>query len=255
MPKKSDKKKELTSFQIRNIEILSHMVQHDAFDFNIVQKIRSNEMDFFSLVNKIELLERSVNIDQKTQLLRYNKNYLTQIVKTASRIYHGMDEIYFNISLIRFDIDDFTKFNNLYGHDFGDKILVHIAGIFKKNTRPTDYIIRFGGEEFDILLPATSLDGAVRYAKKIQEKVRHSYLKHNKKHLKVRLSSGVSWLQYKFKHEMNINEKIITNMYGKLQQEADNALYEAKYLGKNRICVFSEDKHDEYLKIRKLYVK
>ncbi|HOO70217.1 MAG TPA: GGDEF domain-containing protein [Spirochaetota bacterium] len=245
---------DLNDFQLRNIDILTHLYVHNAVDDEIVEKLRRSELDYFSLLNKYKLLEQKINIDEKTNLLKFKKDYLTDIIKTASRIYFGSETQNFTIAFIRFDIDDFSVFNNQYGHDAGDEVLITIASIIREHSRPTDYVIRFGGEEFDVILPSTSIDGAVKYLENIFKLINSVEVPYNGQKLKVTVSAGVSSLLYSF-NEKRIMESFIEDLFKQLQTEADNALYEAKYLGKNRYCIYSEDKKNEYVKIRKIYTK
>ncbi len=247
--------KELNKFQIRNIEILTHLLRHEAVSDEIVESIRQSELDYFSLINKNKILERSINIDGKTGLLKYSSTYLTNIIKTASRIFFHANIIEYHISFIRFDIDDFSNFNNKYGHDFGDDVLVGIANTLKENSRPTDYVIRFGGEEFDVILPSTKIEGTLVYINNIFDLIRNLNLKYNNKEKKITVSAGISSLVYTFSNTKITDEQEIELLYKDLQRKADNALYEAKYLGKDQYCVYSDEKKDEYQKIRKLYVK
>jgi two-component system, cell cycle response regulator len=253
--KEKEEEKELSEFQIRNIKILTHLLESDAITDDVVEYLRKAELDYFSLIDKYRLLEEKVNIDEKTNLLKYKNDYLTNILKTASRVFYGSGSVVYNVSFIRFDIDDFAVFNNKYGHDVGDKVLIKIANLLRESSRPTDYVIRFGGEEFDILLPSTTVDGAVKYLNKIFKKMKRQSVHSGNENLKVTLSAGVSTYEYSFSEKKIINENDIKKSYKMLQIEADNALYEAKYLGKNRYCIYSSAKRDEYSKIRKLYVK
>ena len=227
---------------------------HNAVDDEVVEKLRKSELDYFALLDKYKLLEEKVNVDEKTSLLKFKKGYLTDIIKTASRIYFGSDMPLFPIGFIRFDIDDFSVFNNKYGHDAGDEVLIKIASIIRENSRPTDYVIRFGGEEFDVILPSTSIPGTTKYLDKLYTIINKTTIKYNNMLLNVTLSAGVSGIDYSFK-DKKIDENGIESLFKKLQTEADNALYEAKYLGKNQYCVYSEEKKQEYQKIRKIYSK
>ncbi|MCX7820851.1 MAG: GGDEF domain-containing protein [Brevinematales bacterium] len=247
---------ELKDFQLRNIEIITHLFKAGVLDDDIVENLRLAELEYFSLLDKYDLLEKKVNVDEKTNLLKFKKDYLNNIVKTASRIfYDGFRQMLYHISFVRFDIDNFSSFNNHYGHDVGDKILIEIAEILKNGSRPTDYVIRFGGEEFDVILPATDIEGAKVYVEKIINKIRSLELDYNGQKLKVTVSAGISSISYRFVEQRFLEDAKIESDYQKLQQEADNALYEAKYLGKDRFCVYDPSKKEEYSKIRKLYVK
>jgi diguanylate cyclase (GGDEF)-like protein len=247
--------RELTEFQERNIRLMAVLLEHDVFDPRVIEFVRDAELEYFSLVDKIKVLDSKVNIDEKTSLLKYRPDYLTNIIKTVSRIYHGMTAKSFHVAFVRFDIDDFSRFNNRYGHEVGDKVLVEIAQAMKSSSRPTDYVIRFGGEEFDALLPGTRKDGAEVYVRKIFEKLSQLAIPYGNERLKVTVSAGISILDYALPDNRIINDPSVAECFTQLQIEADNALYDAKYQGKNRYCFFCEDKKEEYSKIRKLYVK
>ncbi|MGL4369598.1 MAG: GGDEF domain-containing protein [Spirochaetota bacterium] len=249
------KEKELTPFQLRNISILTHLLLHDAVTDEIVDSLRQSELDYFSLLEKYHLLEKNVNIDEKTNLLKFKPDYLTAILKTASRIYQGIKSRDYLISFVRFDIDDFSRFNNTYGHDVGDKILILIANIIREHSRPTDYVIRFGGEEFDVILPATDIAGASQYIDKLLDAVRAGYIDHQGQRLSATVSAGASSLVYTFGTEYHIEGSGIEKIFGLLQNEADNALYQAKYEGKNRYCIYDPAKKEDYINIRTLYTK
>ncbi len=190
----------LTEFQLRNMQIMTRLLELNAVDDMILDKLRAHEIDFLNLRNKISLMEEKVNIDEKTHLLKYKTDYFLQIIKTASRIVQATAGRYqYLISFVRFDIDDFSTVNNLYGHAFGDEVLAVISSIIKDGTRPTDYVIRFGGEEFDVILPATGLNGTKGVLDRIFGRIReHRFTVQNKK-LNVTVSAGVTENRFDFK--------------------------------------------------------
>lgn len=249
--------KELNKFQLRNIEILTYLLKQDVVSDEIVEMLRQSELDYFSIIDKYQFLEEKINIDEKTNLLKFNNNYLSNILKTASRIFYDSKYYEYHISFIRFDIDDFSGFNNKYGHETGDEILIGIARILRENSRPTDYVIRYGGEEFDVILPSTTLEGALVYINNMFKKFNVFSIKYNKENIKCTLSAGIASITYTFdsSNRKVTDEKGIELLFKDLQRKADNALYEAKYLGKNRFCIYADEKKDEYNKIRKLYSK
>ncbi len=245
--------KELNDFQLRNVKILTHLLSHDAIDDEIVEYLRRAELDYFALIDKYEILEHKINVDDKTNLLKYKNDYLTNILKTASRIYFGAENAAYSISMVRFDIDDFSVFNNKYGHDLGDRVLKKIAGIIRSHSRPTDYAIRFGGEEFDVLLPATDLEGTGIFLENIFREIRKAEIVHKKEKLRATVSAGASSMVYSFSNNKKIDEDEIENYFMLLQNEADDALYDAKNCGKDRYCIYNRSRKEEYSTIRDSY--
>jgi len=125
------------------------------------------------------------------------------------------------LSLIIFDIDHFKRINDTYGHKVGDEVLRELAKVIKSIIRKTDFVVRWGGEEFVILAPETDLDGALKLA----EKLRQTVEKHQFPTVKnVTISLGVA----QYIDEETPEEFII---------RADMALYKAKENGRNRVEV------------------
>ncbi|MBI5598325.1 MAG: diguanylate cyclase [Deltaproteobacteria bacterium] len=127
------------------------------------------------------------------------------------------------LSLIMMDVDDFKRINDTYGHRTGDTVLKDVASLIQRSVRKSDIVARYGGEEFAVILPQTSLDGAVEEADRIR-KVVSGHGCSGLKEEKIAVSSGVS----------SYPDKTVTNA-GMLVNFADRALYEAKKSGKN--CV------------------
>ncbi len=245
----------LNDFQLRNIHILTHLLKLDAVSDDVVDLLREAELEYFSLYEKYRFLEKNVNIDEKTNLLKFKDDYLTNIVKTASRIFYGMKDVNYHVSFIRMDIDNFSTFNNQYGHSTGDDVLIKLAKTVQDNSRPTDYVIRYGGEEIDVILPSTDLEGAKVYLNKMYKKISEIRIPYEDKLLNVTISSGLSYLVYQFGEPKMLQDEIIDKNFKQLQREADNALYEAKFTGKNRYCLYEFKKKEEYKRIRKEYCR
>jgi diguanylate cyclase (GGDEF)-like protein len=130
-----------------------------------------------------------------------------------------------NLSLVFVDVDDFKLINDEQGHDVGDNILINIATTLKSTIRHTDFIARWGGEEFIILLIDTQLDDAQLIAEQLRENIQNNIylLQHAKK--RVTLSLGVA-------------QATDDDNADSLFKRADNALYQAKRTGKNRVVAF-----------------
>jgi diguanylate cyclase (GGDEF)-like protein/PAS domain S-box-containing protein len=153
--------------------------------------------------------------DSLTKL--YNRYKLDEYMVIQINNYKRYKE---DFSFLICDIDHFKKVNDTYGHSMGDIVLKRIADEIKKNIRENDLVARWGGEEFAILLPKTTLDEAIEVAKKIHTKVRS--IEHEKVG-NVYISCGVT----SFKE--NDTQLSIFN-------RVDSALYEAKNNGRDQIC-------------------
>ena len=253
-----EKKQEFFSvFDIHCVNIMSELLRQEASTETIdevIDQLRFLKLEHYSLTEKNRILEKQINIDQKTGLLKYNDHYLETIVKVASRALDGKDDKKFQISYIRLDIDDFSSFNNKYGHDIGDKVLNLVAKSIKNVSRPTDYCIRFGGEEFDIMLPATNREGSQVYLKKLFKSIREIKVPFEKEILGVTVSAGASIFSIELKDLCKNLGNLLITQYKNLQREADNALYEAKLLGKDQFAYYEEEKKNKYIDIRKQYI-
>jgi diguanylate cyclase (GGDEF)-like protein len=245
---------ELNNFQVNTLKIISMLLEQDAVDDSILEELWKNELEYFSLLEKYKLLSEKMNIDEKTGLLKYSDSHLTDIVKTASRIMSNNRFPHLEVGFVRFDIDDFSKFNNTYGHDLGDEILKKVSGIIRDCSRPTDYVIRFGGEEFDVILPSTNLNGAQVYVNKILDETRKMNFHYDsKKKIKTTMSAGITTCRLSIDSAAKKDD--VDKEYKNLQKKADDALYEAKFLGKNRFSIYSSARSEEYSKIRSEYTR
>jgi diguanylate cyclase (GGDEF)-like protein len=244
--------RELGSFDINIINIMTYLYRSNAVEDEVMETLRMLNYEYHSLLDKNRILEQKVNIDAKTNLLKYRDDYLTMIIKSASRILDIVRSEQYIITYIRFDIDNFSKLNNRFGHDKGDIVLVDLANILKENSRPTDYLIRFGGEEFDVILPATDLEGATTYLKKIYKRLRGMKYVFEDTEIKVTVSAGIARLSIELKKLRRINDGFMKREYLKLQKAADDALYDAKLSGKNQYKIY--DKKIDYNEIRRRYL-
>lgn len=149
----------------------------------------------------------------------YNRNVLEFLEKELNLSYiHS-----YPISIIMFDIDNFKSINDTYGHLVGDKVLVEFANLIKRHIRNSDYLIRFGGEEFLLALINASKSQAFNKA----ELIRKELEKLSIDGIKVTTSVGV--ISTEDRVERNLEDLI---------KVADNALYEAKRAGKNKTVVY-----------------
>lgn len=127
-------------------------------------------------------------------------------------------------SLVIIDIDYFKQVNDKYGHLTGDEILVNLATLMKDSFRSTDRVCRWGGEEFAVLLPNTSLRNAMVVAEHFRKKVEDNEYHSGHEVIKYTISAGVS--------ELLTTDTSID----KIINRADEALYKAKHKNRNCVC-------------------
>ncbi|MGZ5581413.1 MAG: sensor domain-containing diguanylate cyclase, partial [Methylobacter sp.] len=131
-----------------------------------------------------------------------------------------------SLSVLMMDIDFFKQFNDSYGHKIGDAVLKKLAEISRETLREVDIIGRIGGEEFAVLLPETGAVEAAEAAERLRQSLANAQVPlENNSFLQFTVSIGVSSLNAK------------DNTIGVLLNLADNALYEAKETGRNKVCV------------------
>lgn len=121
----------------------------------------------------------------------YNTRYFYTALEKEIERSQDLDHPF---SIIIFDIDDFKKYNDTYGHLAGDQLLEELARLMIEKCRSTDIIARYGGEEFVIILPETEYDGAVLVAERLRKSVKKHSFKINKKEKKgkVTISLGIA---------------------------------------------------------------
>jgi diguanylate cyclase (GGDEF)-like protein len=135
-------------------------------------------------------------------------------------------------SLLIFDIDDFKKVNDTYGHQFGDRILINLAGLCSTIIRGSDIIARYGGEEFCLILSDTIGWGAMAFAERLRRLVETQTVRYGNEEVNVTISIGIA----------EINDRIGDT--DELLKRADEAMYRAKESGKNRVCLYGDDSRE-----------
>ncbi|WP_221794091.1 diguanylate cyclase [Oceanobacter mangrovi] len=185
-----------------------------------------------TLKRQSDVLRRLANLDGLTGL--YNRRYFDEQLQRSVRDQANNQQHW---SLIMLDVDHFKNYNDRHGHVIGDECLKEVARLMMSSVRRSqDMVARLGGEEFAILLSGTRLDGAERVARSLLNTIR------NTAQLSVDNGKG-NELNYPFVTvSMGITE-ILGN--GDLAEEdflkqADEALYQAKGAGRNRICRYAQ---------------
>lgn len=133
-------------------------------------------------------------------------------------------------SLVMFDIDHFKQFNDYYGHQAGDQVLINICQFVKTEIRKTDRLYRYGGEEFTLILPETDLRNASFLTEKLRKQIAQNNVEYQGNNLpRITASFGVA------SYSQQIQEP------AHLIHAADKALYHAKNSGRNCVKLFEDN--------------
>lgn len=177
----------------------------------------------FNLVHKLETAKRQLeHLSQHDSLTNlYNRGHFWKLSKERLATAQSDGTI---LAVILLDIDDFKLINDTYGHPVGDQVLKHIARTIETCVRQGDILGRYGGEEFALVLNDCDYESARARAESICETVRESNFMNDGKVLPISASVGVSTTEEHDSFEVLINL-------------ADEAMYRAKYQGKDQVCI------------------
>lgn len=199
--------------------------QTNAFDaqalqfFSLITYQMISSMKTFQVISSMKDM---ATFDTLTHL--YNRTYFNQVLEVE---FKNSLQNRQPLSIIMVDIDHFKAINDQYGHDEGDRALIHIASLLKGSLRKHDIVARFGGEEFLIVLPKAIMKDAVVIAERIRKSVETTPLSGSKEKIHLTISLGIA---------------SIPAIWPESKEEfikcADTALYEAKEKGRNRVCFY-----------------
>lgn len=176
------------------------------------------------------LLETLTQFDHLTKSLSRTE-ILYQISKEIDRSRRSKH----CFALLEMDIDHFKNVNDRYGHHIGDEVLVSLVKHSKETLRSIDMIGRIGGEEFLVLLPETSVDGATQLAERLRENIANMANETSSPTpIKITISVGITIFD---PHKNSIVERGI--LLNELINRADIAMYQAKNGGRNRVALWS----------------
>ncbi|MDA8137574.1 MAG: diguanylate cyclase [Desulfobacteraceae bacterium] len=216
--------------------VAAKAIQSGAYDYlpktkinadNLVRMV-ANTLEKHRLKNEVRqamqaMAEMSVR-DDLTGL--YNRRYMNELLERefsrAKRYNH-------DLSCLLLDVDFFKQVNDAFGHIFGDQVLKEFASHLKANVRDSDYCFRYGGEEFMVLLPNTSIEGANQTAEKLRAFVESHIFRDGATATHITISIGSVCLK---KHRPSDERTLLAY--------ADKALYRAKTEGRNRLKEYLE---------------
>jgi diguanylate cyclase (GGDEF)-like protein len=179
---------------------------------------------FASVAIENAKLYEMATLDMKTRMYNHGffKNRLIEEISRAER--YKTDLI-----LMMLDLDYFKKVNDTHGHMTGDLVLVRVADCIKQHVRLYDVAARFGGEEFSVILPETSLKDSQTVAERLRKSVEALEFSSPNGSFHVSVSIGAA----EFVHSVSMTEDVLI-------ERADRALYHAKSSGRNRVATHQE---------------
>ncbi|MBX3281190.1 MAG: diguanylate cyclase [Acidobacteria bacterium] len=198
----------------------------DGRDLDLVKAIAPQ---LAAVIDRTQLVERAGELEQLsvtdplTGLLnrRYMVQRLSEEVKRSNR--HG-----YPMAFVMLDVDHFKSYNDNFGHPAGDEALKIVASVIRETLRDADVAVRFGGEEFAILLPQTTDAEAANIANRVRQNVASTEFPHRK----VTVSVGVA----------SCSSEVCAKM--DMISAADKALYQAKAEGRDRVVIYQPTEDD-----------
>ncbi|MBI5634259.1 MAG: diguanylate cyclase [Nitrospirae bacterium] len=214
----------LSNQKVMGLLFLASRVSREMdFDFAALLSLVGNHVSH--IIDKIKLFQETKRLsitDGLTGLFnsRYFYRFLDLEISRTKR--YGS-----SFSLMLFDIDNFKKLNDTYGHQAGDEVLQELARILKSVSRETDVVVRYGGEEFVIILPNTSEEEAITLAYRILQTVQETKIMINAtEQVSITVSGGVA----SFPQNASTAKSLLN--------AADSAMYAAKTAGRNTIICY-----------------
>ncbi|PCJ24851.1 MAG: GGDEF domain-containing protein [SAR86 cluster bacterium] len=189
----------------------------------------TNLSEVVRLQEEVKQLAALVRTDELTRL--FNFRYFNQALSLEMERTRRSGQ---PTCLIMLDLDHFKSINDAYGHEVGNIVLSHIANLIRKTIRRLDIPCRYGGEEFTIILPDTTLKQGARFANRLRLIIENSPVKASDVLLGIEASFGVDiYCQGSQQTEKEFVEKV------------DSFLYLAKQEGRNRVCHVGFDKAND----------
>ena len=228
--------------------VFSPLIQAREILFDLSHSsIRPNPMDtkdqpanMYSLFTAIQQLKQTLQQRDALEFRLKNIAHLDSLTGVANRyalneyikLLENQPTQFSETCLMVIDIDHFKQVNDVYGHLMGDQVIQFVAEKLKENIRTSDLLVRYGGDEFIVLIENVGMERALKIAEKIRSEIYEAKSVDNVRcpDLKVSISIGVA---------------IGATSWMALLEKADRALFQAKEQGKNKVVAYSVDEVNE----------
>jgi diguanylate cyclase len=202
---------------LEEVLVDTHGLHHDRSLRLAREEVERAERKISALRDELEQTRRLVHVDHLTGA--FNRAGLDRIFAREAA-YADRHDTTLSVGLL--DIDDFKVLNDVHGHQVGDKALVHLAQVMKQSLRPSDAVVRFGGEEFLLLLPHSALRDAEKAVQRVRRELDARCLVLRQRMVQFTFSAGGP-----VRRPREAQNAVIAR--------ADRGLYEAKRTGKHRV--------------------
>jgi diguanylate cyclase (GGDEF)-like protein len=197
--------------------IRAAVAERDALNEQLENRVREATQELTEANKK---LSEHAHVDELTNLK--NRRALQDRLSDLNR---SDPASYLPMQVMLFDVDQFKQINDNFGHDVGDRILERIAREIEKHTRDTDFVVRYGGDEFLVVMPSCTRENAYRRAEAIRASIMSSPPRVNGHAIEVTLSVGIA--------DQTASDAAID--FSEMLKTADKAMYQSKAGGRNRI--------------------
>jgi len=195
------------------------------FDIETIRLRMSNALEYRNLYDQSQEYKKRATIDGLTGLWNYShfQELLYREIERSRRYKYP-------VSLVMIDLDNFKRYNDIFGHVSGNVVLIQVGEIFKSFIRKADTVSRYGGEEFVIILPHTERQRAYKLCDRLRKTIEKEAFEGEESMPggRITISSGVAT----FPDDAATAEELVDH--------ADKALYEAKRSGRNVVCSYGE---------------
>ena len=209
---------EYTEFDIPDtlLDEIQQNIEHIIRDFDVPEE---NKMEVIKQINYIYTRTKYLSITDELTGLSNRRCFDNTLEKEFLRALRYNN----NLTLVMFDIDHFKTVNDTYGHPCGDYILKEVANAALQTFRKTDTVFRFGGEEFVVILTETDIKQSEIPLERFRKTIETLDLTYQNQQINITVSIGACQL------DQSIGNK------EEFLQKADNALYDAKNSGRNKV--------------------